>query len=63
MRDPDGIMELLRRRGVRVVEWDGWEAIDALEIAAGLARGAKRVKVAEREQMLAAPFAREPDHV
>jgi len=25
-RDPDAIMALLHQRGVRVVEWDGWEA-------------------------------------
>ncbi len=37
-RDPDAIMALLHQRGVRVVEWDGWEAIDALEICAGLVR-------------------------
>jgi hypothetical protein len=39
---------------VRVVPWQGWEAIEALEIAAGRRRGAKQVKVAERELLLAA---------
>ena len=35
VRDPDGIVDLLHQRGVRVVPWQGWEAIEALEIAAG----------------------------
>ena len=50
-------MALLHQRGVRVIEWDGWEAIDALEISAGLARNARRVKVADRKRLLAAAFA------
>jgi ferredoxin--NADP+ reductase len=54
VRDPDGIVDLLHQRGVRVVPWQGWEAIEALEIAAGRRRGAKQVKVAERELLLAA---------
>jgi ferredoxin/flavodoxin---NADP+ reductase len=54
VREPDGIIDLLHRRGVRVVPWAGWEAIEALEIAAGRRRGARQVKVAERELLLAA---------
>ena len=54
VRDADGIVELLHQRGVRVVPWEGWEAIEALEIAAGRRRSAKQVKVAERELLLAA---------
>ena len=54
VRDPDGIVQLLHQRGVRVVLWEGWEAIEALEIAAGRRRAAKQVKVAERELLLAA---------
>jgi ferredoxin--NADP+ reductase len=52
--DADGIIGLLHQRGARVVLWEGWEAIEALEIAAGRRRGAKQVKVAERELLLAA---------
>jgi ferredoxin--NADP+ reductase len=59
-RDPDAVLTELRRRGVSVVPWEGWEAIDALEIAAGRGRGAGRVKVAERELMLAAALAQTP---
>jgi len=54
VRDPHGIIDLLHQRGVRVVPWEGWEAIEALEIAAGRRRGAKQVKVADRELLLAA---------
>ena len=54
VREADGIVDLLHQRGVRVVPWQGWEAIEALEIAAGRRRGAKQVKVAERELLLAA---------
>ncbi|MBV8297670.1 MAG: FAD-dependent oxidoreductase [Acidimicrobiia bacterium] len=55
-RDPDAIMALLHQRGVRVVDWRGWEAIDALEINAGLARDASRVKIADRTRLLSAAF-------
>jgi ferredoxin--NADP+ reductase len=56
-RDPDAIMTLLRQRDVQVVEWDGWKAIDALEISAGLARDTRRVKTADRMRLLAAASA------
>src|SRR5260370_25026298 len=58
VRDPDGIIDLLHQRGVRAVPWEGWEAIEALEIAAGKRRGAKQVKVADRELLLAAALSR-----
>jgi ferredoxin--NADP+ reductase len=57
--DPDGIIDLLHQRGTRVVEWEGWEAIEALEIASGQARGARQVKLAERELLLAAALSRD----
>ena len=57
VRDPDEIIDVLHQRGVRVVPWEGWEAIEALEIAAGKRRGAKQVKVADRELLLAAALA------
>ena len=58
VRDPDEIIDVLYRRGVRAVPWEGWEAIEALEIAAGKRRGAKQVKVADRELLLAAALSR-----
>jgi ferredoxin--NADP+ reductase len=54
VRDPHGIIDLLHQHGVRVVPWEGWEAIEALEIAAGRRRGSRQVKVADRELLLAA---------
>jgi ferredoxin--NADP+ reductase len=60
--DPDGVIDLLRQRDVRVVRWEGWEAIEALEMASGRARGARQVKVAERELLLAAALAQETGH-
>jgi ferredoxin--NADP+ reductase len=58
VRDPDEIIDVLHQRGVRAVPWEGWEAIEALEIAAGQRRGAKQVKVADRELLLAAALSR-----
>jgi len=49
----DGVPGLLRNRGVPVVGWREWEALDAHERALGAARGGERVKVASREEMLA----------
>jgi len=51
-RDPDAIVELLRERKVRAVDWSGWEAIDAAEKALGAARDCARVKIADRETLL-----------
>jgi ferredoxin/flavodoxin---NADP+ reductase len=51
--DPDALVETLRARGVRPVEWDGWEAIDAAERELGAGRGCARVKIADRETLLA----------
>jgi ferredoxin--NADP+ reductase len=52
-RDPAALPALLAGRGVRPVEWAGWEAIDAAERALGVARGCARVKIADRETLLA----------
>ena len=51
-RDPDAIVELLRERKVRAVDWAGWEAIDAAEKALGAARDCARIKIADRETLL-----------
>lgn len=52
-RDPDAVLALLAERGVRPVEWTGWEVLDAHEQALGAAQGRERVKVVPREEMLA----------
>jgi ferredoxin--NADP+ reductase len=43
----DDIEELLTAQAPHHVQWDGWEAIDAIETAAGEAEGRPRVKLAE----------------
>jgi ferredoxin--NADP+ reductase len=45
---------LLAERGVRVVEYQGWTAIDEAERAAGEKRGRPRVKLCSWEELLAA---------
>ncbi len=60
-READGIVELLTRRGVTVVTWQGWEAIDAAEQALGAAAGRTRVKIAGRQALLTAAAEAPPD--
>jgi ferredoxin--NADP+ reductase len=50
--DPAAMDALLARRGVQVVDWDGWRAIDAAELAAGAAQGRTRAKIADRAELL-----------
>jgi len=52
--DPAAILALLQARGVRYVTQDEWQRIDAKEVTDGKARGKPRVKIVEREAMLAA---------
>jgi ferredoxin--NADP+ reductase len=54
LSDPDSIVSLLEERGVGVVTWAGWQAIDAAEKALGAAAGRTRVKIADREALLTA---------
>jgi ferredoxin/flavodoxin---NADP+ reductase len=51
-RDPDALPALLAERGVGVVTWTGWEAIDAAELALGAAVGRTRIKIADRQALL-----------
>ena len=53
-RDPDAILNLLREREVAVVNWSGWIAIEAAEMALGQSGGRKRIKIADWAQLLAA---------
>ncbi|WP_132992919.1 FAD-dependent oxidoreductase [Gordonia zhaorongruii] len=52
--DEDAIVELLESRKVPFTTWDGWYRLDEHERALGAAVGRERVKVVEREDMLAA---------
>lgn len=51
-REPDAIIDKLAQRGVQVVTWAGWEAIDAAEQALGVAAGRTRIKIADRASLL-----------
>ena len=49
---PDHLLERVRAQGVHVVDYAGWEAIDAHERALGDAHGRPRVKLVRREKQL-----------
>jgi ferredoxin--NADP+ reductase len=51
-RHPDQLLGELRTRGVDVVDYTGWEAIDAHERALGEPHGRPRVKLVRREDLL-----------
>jgi ferredoxin--NADP+ reductase len=48
----DDIDELLAERGVQVVTWNAWRAIEGAEIAAGAAVDRERIKLHDRTHML-----------
>lgn len=50
----DDVHALLAARGVRVVGWEAWQRLDALETARGVPRGAPREKFTSVAEMLAA---------
>jgi ferredoxin--NADP+ reductase len=54
VRDPDAITDLLGSRGVEVVSWSGWRAIEEAERELGRAQGRERVKIVERAALLRA---------
>jgi ferredoxin--NADP+ reductase len=49
---PDELLERLRAAGVHVVDYSGWEAIDAHERALGEPSGRPRVKLVHRQELL-----------
>lgn len=51
--EPDAILGFLASRGVDVVEWSGWEVLDAYEQSLGEPHGRARIKVVPREDMIA----------
>jgi ferredoxin--NADP+ reductase len=50
--DPDALIGRLRAAGVPVVDYSGWEAIDAHERALGVPYGRPRIKLVNRERLL-----------
>ena len=49
----EAIIELLTERGVEFIDWSGWLRIDAQERALGDGAGRERIKLVERDQMIA----------
>ena len=49
---PDALLEMLRQNGTHVIDYSGWEAIDAHERALGEPSGRPRVKLVRREEQL-----------
>jgi ferredoxin--NADP+ reductase len=54
IRDPDALTALLAERGVTVVTWDGWHAIDVAEVELGRGQGRDRARLVTRDQLLQA---------
>ncbi len=54
VRDPDALVHPLAERGVSVVTWQGWCAIELAEADPGWTRGRDRVQIADRESLLSA---------
>ena len=50
--DPQQVLDFLRGKGVDVLTWNDWEALDAYERALGEPHGRERVKVVSREEMV-----------
>ena len=50
--DRAAVTSYLDERGVSYTTWQGWEQLDAHEVALGEAEGRSRVKVVPREQMV-----------
>ncbi|MGI4896349.1 MAG: FAD-dependent oxidoreductase [Janthinobacterium lividum] len=51
--DPQAIVDFLQRKGVDVLTWTHWEALDAYERGLGAPHGRERVKVVSRAEMIA----------
>jgi ferredoxin--NADP+ reductase len=52
VRDPDAVLHLLAARGIDVVTWQGWSAIELAEADLGRAQGRERAKIVDREALL-----------
>lgn len=50
--EPDAVNRYLDGRSIAYTTWDGWEKLDAHEIAIGEAQGRERIKVVPREHMV-----------
>lgn len=52
IRDREAILKLLTSRGVPVVTWAGWRAIDRAEVDLGKTHGRPRIRISERPALL-----------
>ena len=52
--DPEAVVGLLAGRGVQVVDWPGWLAIEQAELARGRTCGRPRIKITDRAELLRA---------
>ena len=50
--DPEALAALLESRGVGVITYQGWQAIDAAEIALGASRGRDRTTIHDRDELI-----------
>lgn len=55
--DEASVLALMRSRGIRFTNLDGWHKLDAAELELGASRGRERVKVVSRDEMLAVSLA------
>ena len=53
-RSDQCVDELLAARGVQIVTYQGWEAIDAVETSRGAEHGRPRIKLVTRDDLLQA---------
>ncbi|MGW6120827.1 FAD-dependent oxidoreductase [Nocardia sp. NPDC055165] len=59
----DAVVEFLERIELPYTTWDGWYQLDAYERSLGEPHGRERIKVVEREEMLAASRRNQPQQV
>ena len=52
VRDPSELPRRLAERGVQVVTWDGWRAIERAEIELGQQQGRARSRISDRVELL-----------
>jgi ferredoxin--NADP+ reductase len=50
--EPEAVNRYLDGRNIAYTTWDGWEKLDAHEIAIGEAQGRERIKIVPREHMV-----------
>jgi ferredoxin--NADP+ reductase len=52
VRDPSELPRRLAERGVQVVTWDGWRAIERAEVELGQQQGRPRARISDRAELL-----------